>query len=240
MARTNRTFLRLLMGLLVLTGLLITGYRMVYMVFGPNIYLHGRSEGFLYIRTGSGFTAVRDSLVHHGYLISERAFTWTAERKGYTEHVKPGRYLLRNGMSNHELVNLLRSGKQTPVRVTFQNIRLPQDLAGKVSTQIEADSLSLIHLFLDPNALSQFHVTPATLFTIVIPNTYEFYWNTTAKGFLDRMYWESRRFWSKDHLQRAATEGLTVLQVVTLASIVDRETSRVQEMPDIAGVYINR
>src|SRR5512138_1908783 len=172
--------------------------------------------------------------------MNKKWFEFTADRKGYSTNVRPGRYLLRNGMSNNELVDLLRAGKQSPVRLTFQNIRAPQDLAGKVAQQIEADSLALLNLFRDPERLKRYGVTPATLFTIIIPNTYEFFWNTSAEGFLRRMHRESRNFWTPSRKQKAAAEGLSKLNVVTLASIIEKETSKTDEMPLVAGVYMNR
>jgi UPF0755 protein len=138
------------------------------------------------------------------------------------------------------LVNLLRSGKQEPVRVTFQNIRSREELAGKISRQIEADSLSLLKLLRDPDYLKQFGVNPLNSFVLFIPNTYEFYWNTTAKGFLARMAREKTKFWNRTRIEKCQRSRFSVSQVVTLASIIEKETIKDKEKPIIAGVYVNR
>jgi UPF0755 protein len=240
MTKKKRNLILYISASLVIAGFFIATHIISRRVFGPNVYLHGRRTSYLYIPSRAGFPAVLDSLCRHGYLVHRGWFQWTADRKGYRQRVRPGRYLLRNGMSNNELLNMLRVGKQSPVRLTFQNIRTPQDLAGRVGRQIEADSLSLINLFRDPGQLNRYHVTPATLFTIIIPNTYEFYWNTSAAEFISRMYRESKDFWTPRKKEKASAEHLSILQVVTLASIVEKETSKTDEMPVIAGVYMNR
>jgi UPF0755 protein len=240
MTRENRNLILYLTAILIIAGLFFAAYFIDRRVFGPNVYLHGKRTSYLYVPSGAGFPAVLDSLDSHGYLIHPRWFEWAADRKGYRQRVRAGRYVLRNGMSNNELLNMLRAGKQAPVMLTFQNIRTPEDLAGKVGKQIEADSLTLIKLFRDPGQLSRYQIAPATLFTIIIPNTYEFYWNTSAQEFLNRMHRESSIFWNPQREGKAALERLTILQVVTLASIVEKETSKTDEMPVIAGVYMNR
>jgi UPF0755 protein len=163
-----------------------------------------------------------------------------ARRKHYPGRLKPGRYRLRDGMSNNDLVNLLRSGKQEPVRVTFLNIRSMEELAGRISRQIEADSLSILKLLRDKDYLEQFGVNPLNSFVLFIPNTYEFYWNTTAARFVTRMAREKAKFWNKTRIEKCRLTGLSISQVVTLASIVDKETNKDDEKPIIAGVYINR
>jgi UPF0755 protein len=174
------------------------------------------------------------------FVKSRSSFEWVAHRKEYEKKVRPGRYRIKDGMSNNELVNLLRSGKQTPVRVTFQNIRSREDLAGKISRQIEADSLSLVTLLRDQEYLKQFGVNPLNSFVLFVPNTYEFYWNTTADGFIARMAREKTKFWDKTRTEKCRILGFTVSQVVTLASIIEKETFRDKEKPIIAGVYVNR
>ena len=211
-------------------------YRYVY---SPNVKLSSK-EAYLYIPTGSDFSRVSEILVKNRWIINEKSFHWVAKRKQYTEKVKPGRYKILNGMSNNELVNLLRSGKQEPVMVRFQNIRDTKDFAGKISHQIEADSAQLLNLLRDKSFLQRFGVTPITSFVLFIPNTYEFFWNTNAEQFIERMNKEKERFWNEQRISRAKKIGLDVPQVVILASIVEKETAKDAEKPLIAGVYMNR
>jgi len=240
MRLTRKNLLKPVFFLVLLLGIGVTAGFLYRSVYRSNVNLHGESSAVLLVPTGASFGVLKDSLYVHGYIRDRRSFEWTAERKGLREHVRPGRYRIREGISNTELVDMLRSGDQEPVKVFFQNARNAAELAGRVSRQIEADSLALLNLMKDREFLQKFNVTPATLFTITIPNTYEFYWNTSARGFLTRMYGEARKFWKGARTQKADSIGLTVSEVVTLASIIEKETAMNSEKDLIAGVYMNR
>jgi UPF0755 protein len=224
----------------VLILLTVTLLRFYVMTTCKMVDLQGKDHCYLYIHTGSTFPAVRDSLVMHGYLDSPRKFEWLAKRKNYINKVKPGRYLLKNGMHNNELINMLRSGRQEPVRVTFQNIRTREELAGILGKQLETDSMQLIGLFNDPLHLARYGTSSLTLFVLFIPNTYEFFWNTSGDQLLKRMRSEYRRFWTPGRCHLADSLGMTIPEIVTLASIVEKESNKNDEKPGIAGVYINR
>jgi UPF0755 protein len=214
--------------------------RFYFNVTQPMIDLRGEDKRWFFIHTGSGFDAVRDSLIKKGYLKNPDAFEWLARRKHYDVKVRAGRYQLKDGMSNNALVNLLRSGRQVPVRITIQNIRTREELAGKIGRQLEVDSVHLVRLFNDQTYLSSFEITPPTLFVILIPNTYEFFWNTSGDQFLRRMNIEYKRFWSPERKKLADSLGMTISEIVTLASIVEKESNKNDEKPIIAGVYLNR
>ena len=202
--------------------------------------MQNRSFTYLYIPTGSGFNEVGIILQENKFLRNASSYKWLAHRKHYEKRVIPGRYRIMDGMSNNELINLLRSGKQDPVKVAFQNIRNTEDLGGKISRQIEADSLSLLELLRDPDYLKQFGVDPLNSFILFIPNTYEFYWNTSADQFIRRMSREKSKFWNDTRMNKCKMAGFSVPQAVILASIVEKETAKDKEKPIIAGVYINR
>lgn len=185
----------------------------------------------LYIPTGSDYQSVKNELVALNVLKSKRAFDWLAKRLKYDDNVHAGRYLLTDGMTNQQLINMLRMGYQTPVKVVFNNMRTVEQLAGRISEQIEADSLSII---------TEIKNDPDVDATTFIPNTYEFYWNTDADVFVDKMQVEYNRFWNETRQQKAKEIKLTQREVSILASIVDKETTKKSEMPTIAGVYLNR
>jgi UPF0755 protein len=162
-----------------------------------------------------------------------------AERLGYKG--RAGRFKITPGMSSWSLVRHLRGGQQAPVKVVLVNERLPEDVAAKAARFIEADSLSLVTLMNDPVVLDSLGFTPQTLMSMFIPNTYEFFWNTTPRKFIERMKKEHDDFWKKDNRQaKADSWHMTREQVYTLASIVERETNANSEKPRMAGVYLNR
>jgi UPF0755 protein len=229
--------------LLLLIALLCTGgYGVHYyrIFFLPNVTIENQPSVFIYIHTGSDFAAVKNLFSEHHYLNNYSSFETVAEKKKYDIKIKPGRYRIHNGMSNNELVDLLRSGKQEPVKLIVQNVRTPEDLAGRISTQIESDSISILNLLQDPEYLRKFGVIPSTVFSLFIPNTYELFWNTSADQFIQRMYKERQKFWNDERVSKMSLEGLDIPGVVTLASILEKETSRNAEKPVIAGIYLNR
>jgi len=209
--------------------------------FKSNVELNqGKDHAFIKIATGSSFEDVIDTLQKDSLLKNYKTFRILAARKNYPNHVYPGNYKIENGMSNNELINLLRSGKQEPVDVIFNNIRTAGQLAGIISRQIEADSAAIDSLLHEESFLKQYGLNKQTKLTLFIPNTYEFFWDTGAKGFIDRMAGERETFWKGERGEKLRKTSLSREEVFTLASIVDEETTKQDEMDRIAGVYMNR
>lgn len=225
---------------LTLLILSIAMARFYYLAVRPVIDLDGKAETYLYIPTDSDFNDVLKLLNATVNLQHREDFIWLSERKNYTHNIKPGRYRITNGMRNNDLINLLRSGKQAPVRVTITNIRSPEELAGKIGKAIETDSCQLIRLFRDPLFLKKFGLTTSGFFIFFIPNTYEFYWNTSGESLFEKMEREFKRFWNEKRRRQADSLKMTIPEIVTLASIIEKETNKNPEKPRIAGVYYNR
>ena len=230
----------IVVAMVILAVAILAGYKAYNAVMKPNVVTHGQNEFSLYIPTGAGFGQVKDSLYANQLIANTKSFEWWAERRDYPDHVKAGRYVLRNGMSNRQLLNILNGGLQTPVKVTFNNLRNVEQLAGRVGEQIEADSLDIVSYLYNPATLADLGFTQQTLPALFLPNTYEFYWNTNATQFVEKMKKEYDKFWNAERLEKAKELRLSPVQVSILASIVDKETNKTDEMARIAGVYLNR
>jgi len=215
-------------------------YKSYERVYKPNVILTEAKTAFIYIPTGSSLEDVVSILYEKNYIISRNTFEWLAEKKNYRNNIYPGRYRIKNGMSNNKLIDLLRSGKQEPVKVVFNNIRTKEQLAGKIAKQIEADSVSIMKLLKSNSYAEKLGLNTATISCIFLPNTYEFWWNTSAEKFIEKMHNEYKKFWNDSRLSRAKVLNLTPEDVTIIASIVDEETYKDDEMDEIAGVYINR
>ena len=196
-------------------------------------------DGVVLIPTSSDFGQLCDSLSASGLLRNEKKFERLARMRKLDRAVRPGRYALEAGTTYAELIDRLRAGLQSPVRVTFNNVRTLDRLAGSVSRRIELDSASLAETLTDPATAERYGYTPQTFMAMFVPDTYEMYWNCSAGDFLDRMKRESDRFW-KEREAKLARSGLSREEAVTLASVVYEETKRKEEMPRVAGVYVNR
>ena len=196
----------------------------------------------LYIPSGSSYQDVVRILKKNDILKDYDSFEFLASIMNYKkDRVAPGKYVIKRGMSNREIISMLRAGIQTPVNITFNNVRTVEQLAGKLSKYIEADSVEIVNLLHDSAYISNMGFNKYNILSLFIPNTYQFYWNTDAEALLERMKKEHDRFWSKKRrLEKAAKLGLTPAQVFTLASIVEKETIVEDEKPLIASVYLNR
>ena len=203
-------------------------------IYKPNT----TKEGFLYIPTGSNIEEV-ENLVRP-FLKRVKPFIWVANKKNYPNTIKPGKYHITKGLNNNELVNLLRSGKQTTVKLSFNNQDSFEKLAGRIAEQIEPDSLSILNALTESSFISDAGFNNSSALGMYIPNSYEFYWNTSPKAFRDKMLKEYKRFWNHKRIEKAKNLKLSKNEVITLASIVQKETSKVSERPMVAGLYLNR
>lgn len=229
---------RILLGVL-LVGLIgggIFAYFVYRTFFTPNTSFNHK-EAFVYIPTTATLEILEAQL--NPLVENMNSFKSAAEKKGYLKNIKAGKFSIAKGMNNNEMVNALRSGN-IPERVSFNNQETVQDLAGRIAGQIEADSISLLDVFNDTVFLKKNGFNDANKLSPYIPNSYEFFWNTSAADFRDRMLKEYQRFWTDARIQKAKTLGLRPNEVITLASIVHKETAKVDERPRVAGVYLNR
>lgn len=230
----NKKKLPLIIALLIIAVCLITAKSFYNKIYKSNVI----SDVNIKIPTNSDFEEVVNSIKSN--LHRTKSFEWVAKKKKYTHRIKPGSYQIKKGMNNNELVNLLRSGNQTPVKVSFNNQDSLDKLAGRIAQQIEPDSLEILQIIKEEAFWVENGFSKATALSMYLPNSYQFYWNTSGSAFRDRMLKEYKKFWNKKRLVKAKNLNLTPLEVCTLASIVQKETSNVPERKTVAGLYLNR
>jgi UPF0755 protein len=209
-------------------------------VFYSNVFLGNNNYRFFYVHTGDDFDDVVLNLKQEGILREESTFKWLAMQKDYPNKIRPGKYRIIKGMSNNKLVNILRAGLQEPVRLVITQARTLPELVGKIGAQLECDSLDLINKLQDESFLKPYGLTRKNALAFFLPDTYEFYWNTSGKEFLHRMGEYYEKFWTAERKEQASALNLSRGEVATLASIVQQESNYKPERPTIAGVYLNR
>lgn len=192
----------------------------------------------LFVGSHATYEEVVDSLMPR--MRHRAAFHRYARRINLPETFKAGHYVLKPGMNVIEVARMLKLGLQTPVRVTINNVRTPAQLAGKLARQLDADSAALLRVVTSERVARELGFDSVTLFSMFIPDTYELWWTTTPEELVRRMKQEYDRFWTPVRDAKRKRSGLSRLEVMTLASIVYEETRKTDEMPRIAGVYINR
>tara|TARA_B100001079_G_scaffold253908_1_gene248258 strand:- start:706 stop:1743 length:1038 start_codon:yes stop_codon:yes gene_type:complete len=223
--------------LIVALGLIFMGSFSLYVykvMFKSNTSFDEKSKD-LYIKTGTSYNQLLNQI--DSYVLNVNDFDVLAKRKKYT--VRPGKYQIKNGMNNNEIINSLRSNNIT-VNVIYNNIVDLEDLAGKISNQIEADSISFLNSF-KTEFFKERGFDEKNILSMYIPNSYNFFWNTSVEKFNKRMFEEYTKFWQKNNrVEKANKIGLTKNEVMILASIVYEESKQNIELRKIAGVYINR
>lgn len=221
---------------ILITGLIVYGYILYRDIFGENTKFN-ENEVYVYIPTEANYDEVKKIVAP--YIQDMDRFEMVSNKKSYPDKTeKAGRFLLKKGMNSNEIVNALRLN--VPVNLAFNNQERLENFAGRIGFQIEEDSLSLLTAFKDKKFLEENGFTEENVLSMFVPNSYEFFWNTNATKFRDRMAKEYRKFWTEARLEKAKQLNLTPIQVSVLASIVHKETVKRDERPKVAGVYLNR
>jgi len=208
-------------------------------IFKSNVALESESAE-VFIPEKSSVDEVVYLLKHSHIIRNEQSFRLVAKLKKFHMPSKGGRYVIQSGWSNNEIINTLRVGDEVPVKLTFNNIRTPAELSARLAQQLALDSADLMAVFNDYDFIRSLGFDLETVVAIFIPNTYEVYWTIDAKTLFLRMKREYEAFWNEERRAQAEAIGLTPVEVVTLASIIEEETLKAFEKPIIAGVYINR
>lgn len=229
------TILLLIFGVLI-SSFIFYGYQVAN---APNILVDQKDREIV-IPVNSSFKDLQNRLIEEEVTHNIVAFSFLSKIMKYDKKVLPGKYLLKENMSNLEAIRLLRSGVQTPVNITFNNVRLKEDIAEKIvrNTGVEVDDFT--------NALDDFTInnkegfTAQNVIAMFIPNTYQVYYTITSEGMIDRMLYEYKKFWNDERINKAKTLGMTPMEVSVLASIVQAESIKSEEGKVIAGLYLNR
>ncbi len=226
---------------LIIIGILFM-LRYVQRLYGPIVRIgqEDSSTVYVYIPRGATFNQVMEQLCKLPFIEDCAFFIWLARQMNYDRNVYPGRYKLTSDMGYVDIIRKLRSGAQDPIRLTWLKFRTLKDAATFFGKHLEPTPEEFMQVFTDTAFLMQFGLNEYTLISIFIPNTYEFYWTTTPKQLIRRMVREFNRFWTPERRKKAKELGLTPIEVIILASIVEEETWRDDEKSRIAGVYINR
>jgi UPF0755 protein len=210
-----------------------------YKIFGSNTGSLSKGE-FLYIHTGSDYATVLQALKEGDYVKETWSFDLIAKRANYPNKVKAGKYRIQTGMSNFDIIRMLRSGRQEPVKLVINKLRTKQEFVNFVSKQLEATTDSLNYYLVDSSFLSGYELDTNSSMVMIIPDTYEFYWNTSANKVLLKIAKNYQLFWNEMRKQLAEAKGLNIKQITTIASIVEEETNKEEDKGNIASVYINR
>lgn len=194
----------------------------------------------IFIRPHDTADSVLLSIIQSDPLAKTKALKFILDRRDYDSHIRTGCYTVKSGALPKQVADMLTGGMQTPVRLTINSTRTVGQMARAIAGQVMIDSASIVNLLNNPVFLDSIGYTPANVYCMIIPNTYEVYWNISADALISRLVRERDRFWNRERQDKAGSIGLTPQQVTTLASIIEEETAKNDELPIVAGLYMNR
>ena len=194
----------------------------------------------IFIRPDDTADSVLRSIIQSDPLAKTKALKFILDRRDYDSHIRTGCYTVKSGALPKQVADMLTGGMQTPVRLTINSTRTVGQMAKAIAGQVMIDSASIVNRLSDPVFLDSIGYTPANVYCMIIPNTYEVYWNISADALISRLVRERDRFWNRERQDKAGSIGLTPQQVTTLASIIEEETAKNDELPIVAGLYMNR
>ena len=236
---TKKIIISILLLIIIVGG--IGGYWAYNSIYQSNVNLGEKKSKIIYIPTDSDFNDVMRILSEENILKDKASFEWTCEKKKYKNTVKPGKYRVLAKMSNNELINILRAGLQEKIELNFNGLKTKQQLVARLAKRIEADSADLALAMEDNGYLEQYGFNQDNVQAMFIPDTYEFYWNTSVDQFFEKMAEEYKKYWTEDKKKKAKGIGLSQSEVAILASIVQAEQCcDNEEKKVIAGLYLNR
>ncbi|MEM7039535.1 MAG: endolytic transglycosylase MltG [Bacteroidota bacterium] len=227
-------------GLAVLVLGLLGGGFVYLQAFTDNVNPALSDDYALLIPRGTGFETVMKKLEADKVLSDPGSFRRVASFRSYDNLVKPGRYEIKKGTNNWDLVTKLRAGDQDQMKLRFGTQRMAADLAKEISTQVDINEAELLKKMQDDNYLKKYGVNSKTFRNLFIPNTYFVYWTLSIDDLFQKMKKNFDGYWNSDRKQKAEKLGMSIHEVVTLASIVQAETYLADERPRVAGLYLNR
>jgi len=223
----------------VLVSFLI-GFVAVWLVFGPGTAFEEKHRYFIIEDGKTDKASVLEALKENNIISHTTTFGLLASKMHLWKKAKPGKYEVPNGLSLIGLVRKLRNNQQVTVNIVINKIRTKEELARLISKNIEPDSLNVLQFLSSNDSLEQYGVDTNTVFTLIIPNTYNFYWHTSIRKVFNKFAEASNEYWNSDRLDKAKQHGYSPKQMYIIASIVEEETNKDEDKGKIASVYMNR
>lgn len=223
---------------LLFVAVLITGITFMQMLrtsVGKNT-----ETVYVYVRPNDSFEQLYQALNHTAGIKHPTLFKMLAKRLELPEYMKPGRYGVEPDMTAIDLINTIKSGRETPVRLTINQLRTMGQLEKLLDNKLMMDSVEVASMVKDSTFCATMSLDTATIKTLFIPDTYEVYWTIKPKALMEVFKKAYDRFWTPERRALADSIGLTPAEVATVASIVEEESAKKEEYAQIAGLYINR
>ncbi len=208
-------------------------------LFGPATAFSG-SKYYLYIKTGMTYDEVMSLIRKDTVLQSPAIFELVAKKMDYPANVKAGKYEIKSGENLIAILRMLRNGRQTPVNIVITKLRTKEDLASMIGKKLECDSLSFMQFLGNSDSMRSYGVDTNTAMTVIFPNTYTYFWNTTPSKVFRKFFNAYKAYWTPQRIEESHQHNLNPQTAYILASIVEEETTKKEDKGNVASVYMNR
>ncbi|HEX3025526.1 MAG TPA: endolytic transglycosylase MltG [Chitinophagaceae bacterium] len=226
---------------LIILIIIVGGIFSAWIIFASGTAFEEKNKFFVIEEGSTDKTSVLKMLDEKNIIKSTALFSLVASQLHVWDKLKAGKYEVKKGESLLNIARMLRNNHQAQINLVINKLRLKEDLAKLVSKNFASDSVTVMKFLNSPDSLKQYHVTPENVFTIIIPDTYAFYWNVSLRKIFNRLFDASNIYWSKnDRIKKADEIKFTSEETYILASIVEEETNKDDDKYKIASVYINR
>ncbi|HEY0680655.1 MAG TPA: endolytic transglycosylase MltG [Chitinophagaceae bacterium] len=195
---------------------------------------------YLYIPSGTKSKQDVMQLLEKDSIWHLNSFSWLAGRMDYWTNIRPGKYKINQGDNIVSILRKLRNGRQEPVNIVIVKFRTREALAGAIGRKLECDSTAILSFLNNADSLRPYGVDTNTVMTVIFPDTYTYFWNTTPKKVFDKFFEASKAVWTQERKNKASTQSLTPATAYILASIIEEETNDAKDKPLMASVYLNR
>jgi UPF0755 protein len=237
----SKAFKRTLYTLIILGILGAGGYFLYHKFFGRSVKLN-TTYTFIYIETGADLNDVAEIMDEEKIISDKKSFVWLAKNMKLHENIHPGKYRITNGMSLRQIVNLLKYGKEEKVKLSYNSqIRNLDEFVKYTAGKLEMNESEIEEYLSDDEKLEQqFGLDPDNCFALIVPGAYEASWAIKTDNLFLMLKKSYDELWNSERVAKAKKTGLSVSEIITLASIVQSESTIKNEQEKIAGVYINR
>ncbi len=210
------------------------GYQYYHKFYGNNV----AKEGYVLIPHSANFNSILDSI--SPYLQNKEQFAEVAKSKSMDQFFNAGRYQIKAGTNNTDLVNMIKAGNQTENTFRIGDFFSVYQMIGKVALKTELDSLRFA-TDLNKIATAKGFTNAEDLKRYFFIDSYNFFWTVTPEEFFKKFEGEYDSFWTADRKAKEQNLGLSRAQIYALASLVYKETGgKPDEMKTVAGLYLNR
>jgi UPF0755 protein len=241
--KSKKGFLKFTLIVLLLLGLGGGWFAWKY-ILGENVNLGGKKYSFLELPAGSSYEDLKEILASNDLVKNIESFDWYARKMKLNEpaNIHPGRYRIVPGMSNRQLVKILKNGKEEKVKLNINyTTRSKEQLIEKLSSKFDMDKGELEEFLSDEVTLDKkYGLNSVSVMTMVRPGEYELSWATGIEQFFDLMKERYKAFWTEARKNKAKEMNMSQSEIMILASVVQGEANIESEQKKIAGVYLNR